>query len=96
MARFEWDPAKGEANRIKHGVSFEEARTVFTDETGLRFDDPDHSRREHRYLLLGWSSQARLLVVVHVYRGPGRAFRIISARPATLRERALYAQRGRP
>jgi len=96
MARFDWDPAKAAANRIKHGVSFEEARTVFTDETGIDRYDPDHSAREHRFLVLAWSSWGRLLVVAYAWAGPGRAIRIISARPATSRERALYARRGRP
>jgi uncharacterized DUF497 family protein len=96
MARFEWDPAKAEANRIKHGVGFEEARTVFTDETGIDRHDPDRSQREHRFLVLGWSAEGRLLVVAYAWAGLGRAIRIISARPATSRERALYARRGRP
>ena len=88
--RIEWDPRKAAANRRKHGVSFEEARTVFFDERGLLIDDPDHSEDEERFVLLGLSSSLRLLVVCHCYRGQGGVIRIISARRATARESKFY------
>jgi uncharacterized DUF497 family protein len=88
--RIEWDPRKAVANRRKHGVSFEEARTVFFDERGLLIDDPDHSEDEERFVLLGLSSSLRLLVVCHCYRGQGGVIRIISARRATARESKFY------
>jgi len=88
--RIDWDPRKAAANRRKHGVSFEEARTVFFDERGLLIDDPDHSEDEERFVLLGLSSSLRLLVVCHCYRGQGGVIRIISARRATARESKFY------
>ena len=63
--RFEWDPRRAAANRKKHGVSFEDAQSVFTDERARLIDDPDHSEDEDRFLLLGLSSSLRLLVVAH-------------------------------
>jgi uncharacterized DUF497 family protein len=83
---FEWDGAKARSNRRKHGVSFEEAATVFADPLARVFDDPDHLADEARFLLLGVSYAQRVLIVVHVERGD--RLRIISARPATSRERA--------
>jgi len=65
--RFEWDPKKNRENQRKHGVSFEEAETVFSDEHGLFISDPDHSEDEERFLLLGLSATLRLLVVCHTY-----------------------------
>ncbi len=94
--QFEWDPAKARANRRKHGVSFEEAETVFSDDRALLIDDPDHSEEEHGFVLLGLSAAPRILVVVHAYRFPANAIRIISARKATKAERAGYLQRPRP
>jgi hypothetical protein len=88
--RIDWDPRKAAANRRKHGVSFEEARTVFFDERGRLIDDPDHSEDEERFDLLGLSSSLRLLVVCHCYRGQGGVIRIISARRATARESKFY------
>lgn len=88
--RFEWNPAKASANAIKHGVTFEEARTVFFDERARLIDDPDHSREEERFILLGLSSALRLLVVCHCYRGKGDVIRIISARKATASESRSY------
>lgn len=64
---FEWDPAKAAANLRKHGVSFEEAETVFWDERGLLIDDPEHSIGEQRFVLLGLSARLRILIVVHYY-----------------------------
>ncbi len=81
--RFEWDEAKSEANRRKHGIDFEEASTVFADERALLIDDPDHSEEEDRFILLGLSAILRLLVVCHCYRTDDSIIRIISARKAT-------------
>jgi uncharacterized DUF497 family protein len=91
--RFEWDPAKATANLRKHGVGFDEARTVFEDEEALLIPDPDHSVGEERFVLLGMSHVARVLVVVHCERDAGQVIRIISARKADRTERATYATR---
>ena len=91
--RFEWDPAKDEANWRKHKVSFQEAESVFIDEHARLLDDPDHSEDEERFILLGLSSRFRVLVVVHTYRGDEEVIRIISARRATKAERAYYDAR---
>ncbi len=88
--RFEWDTRKAVENEKKHGVSFEEARTVFFDERARLIDDPDHSEEEDRFILLGLSNRLRLLVVCHCYRSEGGAIRIISARKATARESKSY------
>jgi len=86
--QFEWDPKKAELNRKKHGVSFEEAVTVFYDPLSATFYDTDHSVGEQRLITVGFSSRGRLLFVSHTERG--RALRIISARPATARERKRH------
>ena len=88
--RFEWDDRKAAANAKKHGVSFDEARTVFFDERARLIDDPDHSEVEERFILLGLSSSLRLLLVCHCYRSAGNIIRIISARKATARESKAY------
>jgi uncharacterized protein len=88
--RFEWDPRKAEANRRKHGVSFDEAATVFQDEASATGYDPDHSIEERRFVTFGVSSSGRLLVVAHAERDD--AIRIISARPPTRGERKLYEE----
>lgn len=88
--RFEWDERKAAANQHRHGVSFEEARTVFFDERARLIDDPDHSNDEERYILLGLSSTLRLLLVCHCYRSDDDVIRIISARKATVREAKAY------
>jgi len=85
---FEWDSAKASLNAQKHGVTFDEASTVFSDPLGLLISDPDHSEGEERYLLLGSSSQQRLLVVAFAERPPRT--RLISARRATRQERRRY------
>lgn len=90
MLRFEWDPKKAQSNLRKHGVSFEDAQTVFADENAKLIDDPDHSEEEDRFVLLGFSSSLRLLVVCHCYRSAGKLVRIISARKAEGRERNAY------
>lgn len=87
---FEWDPAKAESNVRKHGVTFDEASTVFGDPLNLLMADPDHSRDEERYVLLGMSSQRRLLVVAFAERPPRT--RLISARRATRQERRRYEE----
>lgn len=86
---FEWDPDKAEVNRKKHGVSFEEASTVFRDPLARLVDDPEHSFHEERYVLFGRSDADRLLAVMHTVRG--QALRLISAREMTPRERKQYA-----
>jgi hypothetical protein len=88
--RFEWDPKKAASNLRKHGVSFEEAATVFTDNLSQTGGDPDHSSDEQRYITFGVSSTGRLLVVSHVERAD--RIRIISARPATRSERVIYEE----
>ena len=85
---FEWDPDKAARNLTKHGVSFHEAATIFGDPLALTFSDPDHSDDEDRFLTFGNSDQARLLVVSHTDRDD--RIRIISARPATRKERRMY------
>lgn len=87
---FDWAPRKAAANRRKHGVSFEEAATVFSDDHALLIDDPDHSAEEDRFVLLGVSATLRVLVVVHCYREGDARIRLISARKATRSERAQY------
>ncbi len=88
--RFEWDNRKAAANLRKHGVSFEEARSVFFDERARLIDDPDHSEEEDRFVLLGFSGALRLLLVCHCYRSEGEVIRIISARRATRTEAKFY------
>jgi uncharacterized DUF497 family protein len=88
--QFEWDPEKAAENLRKHGVAFEEAATVFGDWLAVNLPDPDHSEGEQRYLLLGLSDIQRLLVVAYAERPPRT--RIISARPATRRERSEYEE----
>jgi hypothetical protein len=87
--RFEWDRLKDEENRTKHGVSFEEASTVFADPLAATIPDPDHSQTEMRFLTMGLSSTGRLVVVSHTEEEDD-LFRIISAREATSHERKAY------
>jgi len=87
---FEWDARKSAANAKKHGVSFEEAKSVFVDERAKLIDDPDHSDDEDRFVLLGLSGALRLLLVCHCYRGEGNVIRIISARKASAKESKFY------
>ena len=87
---FAWDRRKAQSNLVKHGVSFEEAQTVFLDENARLIDDPDHSEDEERFVLLGYSFQARCLIVSHCYREPDSVIRLISARRATALEEELY------
>ena len=90
MIYFEWDTAKAISNRKKHGVSFEEAKSVFYDEFAVQFFDEAGSVSEERFLMLGFSDEARLLIVCHCERGHGNIIRIISARKATKNESNLY------
>lgn len=90
MIQFEWDSTKATANLRKHGVSFEEAQSVFYDEFAVQFFDEEHSTGEERFLLLGMSITAQLLLVCHCEREAGNIIRIISARKATKRESAFY------
>lgn len=90
--QFEWDRAKASLNLRKHGVSFEEARSVFFDEFATQYFDDGHSEREERFILLGMSSLARLLIVVHCERESGEVIRIISARRATGTEARHYRE----
>jgi uncharacterized protein len=87
---FEWDERKAIANAKKHGVSFEEAKSVFVDERAKLIGDPDHSDDEDRFILLGLSSSLRLLLVCHCYRTDGNVIRLISARKATAKESKFY------
>jgi uncharacterized DUF497 family protein len=93
VLRFEWDDRKNAQNRRKHGIPFEEAQTVFSDEQALLIADPDHSEEEERFILLGLSSALRTLVVCHSYRRGGDVIRLISARRADRQERDEYENR---
>ena len=90
MIRFEWDDNKNEINKKKHKISFEEARTVFYDDAALVIDDPEHSEDEDRFIILGLSKRANLLVVCHCCRESDTVIRIISARKATKTESQYY------
>lgn len=87
---FEWDAGKATLNARKHGVSFEEAQTVFHDEHALVIPDPDHSSTEERFVIMGLGSALRVLVVVHCFRKNGLSIRIISARRAGTKEQQPY------
>lgn len=91
MIEFEWDPAKAESNNKKHGVTFDEAKSVFYDEFALQFyDDKSSQLEEDRFLMLGTSSESRVLLICHCERFDGQVIRIISARKATKNERKHY------
>ena len=87
---FEWDEGKADKNLIKHGISFDEAKTVFDDPLYVDFYDPDHSENEDLYLIVGESNRDRLLIISYTERG--NAIRLISARETTKTERATYAE----
>ena len=93
--RFVWDERKNTINKRKHGASFEEGQTVFADEYALLIHDPDHSDEEDRFLLLGISAVARMLVVCHCYREAQDTMSIISAWKATKSETTQYVNRRR-
>ena len=88
--KFEWDAKKASSNKKKHGISFDEARTVFFDEHAKLIDDPDHSNDEDRFVLLGLSSSLKVVLVCHCYLDEGHVIRIISARKASPHESKQY------
>lgn len=90
MFWFEWDPEKAQANRAKHGISFEDVTSAFADPLSLTIPDPDHSEEEERYILMGMTRHGTLVVVVHLDLGD--AIRIISARKATRTEQRHYEE----
>ena len=92
MFIFDWDENKNKANQNKHGMSFEEACSVFYDDRAILFDDPEHSADEDRFLLLGMSEKARICIVCHCYRESDTVIRIISARKATKKEIETYVR----
>ena len=94
ILRFEWDDNKNKINKRKHKISFEEAQTVFYDDDALLIDDPEHSRDEERFIILGLSKRANLLVVCHCLRESETVIRIISARKATKTEAKQYHEWG--
>ena len=87
---FDWDESKASFNRKKHGISFEEAVTIFYDDDALEFHDPDHSENEDRFIMVGLSFKVRILVVCHCVRESGSVIRIVSARKATKKEAKIY------
>lgn len=93
MIKFEWDDNKSQINIKKHGISFEEASSVFYDEDSLIIGDDEHSETEDRFILIGFSFKANLLVVCHCYREKDSIIRIISARKADTLERLKYIER---
>ncbi len=90
MIKFEWDDQKAKSNLKKHGVSFEEARSVFYDDNAIQFFDSENSESEDRFLMLGLSYNSGILLVCHCEREKGEVIRIISARKATAKERKHY------
>jgi len=90
LLRFEWDEGKNRRNQEIHGISFEEARTVFFDDNAVEFYDDEHSGWEDRFLLLGLSARLRILLVCHCLREGDSVIRIISARKASKNEREFY------
>lgn len=90
MIEFEWNPLKAASNKKKHGISFEEAKSVFYDEFAVQFYDSDNSETEERFLMLGLSNESRVLLICHCEKEAGDLIRIISARKATKNERKLY------
>ncbi|MCD8216304.1 MAG: BrnT family toxin [Clostridiales bacterium] len=89
MIKFTWDENKNQINKKKHGISFEEAKTVFYDDNAILFDDPEHSVGEERFLIIGLTEKERMCIVSHCYRDD-EIIRIISARRATSREERVY------
>jgi hypothetical protein len=88
---FEWDPRKAAANLLRHGITFEDAATVFGDPLALTVSDPDHSEREHRFITMGETALGKIVVVSHTDRDD--VIRIISARPATRKEHHEYTEK---
>ena len=92
MYCFDWDENKNRINLDKHGITFEEASTVFFDDRAIIFDDPEHSIDEDRFLLLGMSETAKVCIVCHCYKESDTVIRIISARQATRKEEQRYVR----
>jgi len=90
MVKFEWDSQKAASNKRKHGVTFEEAKSVFYDDFAIQFFDDESSVFEERFLILGHSNQSRILLICHCEKESGNLVRIISARKATAKERKPY------
>jgi len=90
MIKFDWNPAKADINIKKHGVSFEESRSVFYDDFAVQFFDQDNSDVEDRFLMLGMSNETNVLIVCHCERDNGNTIRIISSRKATKNEQKHY------
>jgi len=90
ILEFEWDKKKEKINAKKHGVSFDEAKSVFYDENAIQFYDPEHSDEEERFILLGTSFKLKMLVVCHCFREEETKIRIISARKADTEEKQVY------
>ncbi len=88
--KFEWDPRKADSNLKKHGVSFQEAASVFGDALSITYPDPDHSVTEHRFITVGMSQSGKVLMVAHTDRGD--KIRVISARKTTRKERRYYEE----
>ncbi|UQK58908.1 BrnT family toxin [Fenollaria massiliensis] len=88
--KFEWDENKNEINKKKHGISFEDVESVFSDFSAIIFDDPDHSETEERFLIIGMSLRKGICIVGHCYRNNENIIRIISARKATKNEQMIY------
>ena len=93
VLKFEWDEHKNRINQQKHGISFEEAATVFYDDSALVIPDPEHSEEEERFIILGLSCKVRLLVVCHCFRASETVIRLISARKATKTESSFYRRK---
>lgn len=90
---FEWDENKNRLNQRKHGISFEEAASVFYDEYAVLFDDPDHSGEEDRFLIIGTTGTEKICIVSHCYRDNNDTIRIISARKAIKPEQRIYTEK---
>lgn len=90
--KFVWDENKNEINKKKHGISFEEATEVFSDDNAILFDDPDHSLEEDRFLVIGAIKSSKICIVSHCYKDDDNIIRLISAREATKRERTVYQE----
>ena len=92
MIKFEWDENKNRTNQQKHGISFDEAKTVFYDENAILFDDPEHSREEERFLIIGVTTNEKICIASHCYKDNDKKIRLISARKATKSERKTYLE----
>lgn len=93
LYEFEWDDTKASANFIKHGIRFSEAVTIWSDNQALEIPDPDHSKNEERWVRIGFSNQAKVLVVIYSEQLNGEKIRVISARKATTQERIQYHEK---